>query len=285
MEGETDMPGVQRVIVVGCGHMGFAIVQGLLGEEAGREIVVVENSSERRAVLSAHGGFAVRADLEIAAGDLVILAIPPQLFSEFAEAQQGVFLSQTPVVSVMAGLTAGSIAAALGTQQVIRAIPNTPSEVFEGMSVYYADSAVSKGTVAAAEALLRSIGRVLRVNTEELVDDATAICGGGPAFVSYIVDAFCQFAVSRGFSAGASREMAVQVFRGTASLIDGSGKTPMQLFHEVMTPNGTTERGIAAFDEVDLKSAIRAALTASAQRSRELAFGLNAGAVSGEFNG
>ncbi|GIJ28757.1 pyrroline-5-carboxylate reductase [Micromonospora qiuiae] len=260
-----------RVVIVGGGHMGLAIIRGLLGRRPGREVVVVECSAARRKLLADLDGLTVAPHLEVADGDFVVLAIPPQVFGDFAKAERHLFTPQTPVLSVMAGLTADSIARALGTSQVVRSIPNTPSEVFEGMSVYYAGPQVSQETTEQAEALLKVIGRSLRVDDEELVDDATAICGGGPAFVSYIVDAFCQFATTCGFSEAAGREMAVQVFGGTAALIEQSGKPPMQLCREVMTPNGTTERGITAFDAAELKSSILAALVASAQRSRELA--------------
>ncbi|MFI5491521.1 pyrroline-5-carboxylate reductase family protein [Actinoplanes sp. NPDC051859] len=267
-----------RLTVVGCGHMGLAIVRGLLGATPRPRILAVETNPERRKVLRTVEGLTVGAELAITAGDFVVLAIPPQAFGAFAAAERHRFTADTPVLSVMAGLTARTIADALGTTQVVRAIPNTPSEVFEGMSVYYAEPAVTEATVAQADLLLASIGQALRVDVEELVDDATAICGGGPAFVSYIVDAFCQFATSRGFSESAGRAMAAQVFGGTATLIRHSDKPPMQLCREVMTPNGTTERGIAAFDAAELKVSVLAALTASAHRSRELASALSAGA-------
>ncbi|MEU7981877.1 pyrroline-5-carboxylate reductase [Micromonospora sp. NPDC049081] len=265
------MTATRRLVIVGGGHMGLAIIRGLLGGPAGPEIVVVERSAARRELLAELDGLTVVAHLDLADGDFVVLAVPPQVFAEFADAERHRFTPGTPVLSVMAGLTAETIATTLGTTQVVRSIPNTPSEVFQGMSVYHAGPQVSAETTAQAEALLGVIGRVLRVDREELVDDATAICGGGPAFVSYIVDAFCQFAAARGFSEAAGREMAVQVFGGTATLIAESGKPPMQLCHEVMTPNGTTERGIAAFDAAGLKGSILTALTAAAQRSRELA--------------
>lgn len=265
-----------RVIIVGCGHMGLAIARGLLGSASNREVVAVETSVQRRASLESVDGLTVTSDLEIAEGDFVVLAIPPQLFGGFAIAEGDKFGTDTPVLSVMAGLGAGSIADALGTSQVVRSIPNTPAEVFEGMSVYFAPPTASEKTISEAELLLRSIGRAMRVQSEHLVDDATAICGGGPAFVSYIVDAFCQFARSCGFTEEAAREMAAQVFGGTATLIRESGKPPMQLCREVMTPNGTTERGIAAFDRAELTTSVQEALRASATRSRELAFAMNA---------
>jgi pyrroline-5-carboxylate reductase len=247
--------------------------------------MVVETSPERRDLLAQLDGFSISPRLQLQGGDFVILAIPPQVFGDFAKSVRGQFAPGTPVLSVMAGLTAASIAEALGTEQVVRSIPNTPSEVFEGMSVYYADAAVTDETIAKAEALLGSIGELLRVDAETLVDDATAICGGGPAFASYIMDAFCQFAASRGFTEAAGRQMAAQVFGGTATLISRSAKPPMQLCREVMTPNGTTERGIAAFDAARLKESVFTALTASAERSRELPSAMNAGQNSGELDG
>ncbi|MEU0544251.1 pyrroline-5-carboxylate reductase dimerization domain-containing protein [Nocardia sp. NPDC005978] len=272
------MPAAARPVIIGCGHMGLAIARGLLGAAPDRPVVAVETSPERRAVLAQYPGLEVTAELSIAPGDFLVLAVPPQVFGEFAAARRHLFAPDTPVLSVMAGLNAATIAAALGTSQVVRSIPNTPSEVFQGMSVYYADDAVSADTVAQADLLLRAIGKALRVQDEELIDDATALCGGGPAFVSYIVDAFCQFAAARGFTEAAGREMAVQVFGGTATLIGESDKPPMQLCREVMTPNGTTERGIAAFEAAELKNSVLAALAASAQRSRELAAAMS-GAV------
>lgn len=280
------MSGAARLIVVGCGHMGFAVVQGLLGQsEQHRDLVLVESSPERRQELSAEYRLSASADLEILDGDAVVLAIPPQLFAGFAKAERTKFTPRTPVLSVMAGLTTATITQQLGTSQVVRAIPNTPSEVYQGMSVYFAGTGVREETIALAGALLTSIGKAIRVDAEELVDDATAICGGGPAFVSYIVDAFCQFAASCGFTEVAGREMATQVFGGTAALIAESGKPPMQLCREVMTPSGTTERGIAAFDAADLKASVLSALHASAQRSRELANSLSGSAVGSRADG
>jgi pyrroline-5-carboxylate reductase len=260
-----------RVVIVGCGHMGLAIAHGLLGSRRTDQVVAVDRDPARRKALREVDGLIVTDVLEFGDDDLVVLAIPPQDFAAFAEDEKHQFDRDVPVVSVMAGITASCIARSLGSREVVRAIPNTPSEVFGGMTVFFALPSVSDETVERAESLLTSVGRTLRVRREELVDDATAICGGGPAFVSYIVDAFCQFAASRGFSDEESKDMATQVFAGSASLISSSTKQPMQLCREVMTPGGTTERGIAVFDTAQLKTTVANALEASASRSRELA--------------
>lgn len=259
-----------RVVLTGCGHMGLAIAQGLLRSPDAPAVVAVERDAGRREVLADVAGLTVTDVLAPAPGDLVVLAVPPQDFDALADASRDVLHPGQPVLSVMAGVTAARIAQALGTDEVVRAIPNTPSEVFGGMSVWYALPAAT-AVVAQAEALLGTIGKALRVEREELVDDATAICGGGPAFVSYIVDAFCRFGEDRGFSPDESRFMAAQVFSGSAALIAGSSKPPMQLCREVMTAGGTTERGIAVFEAAELTATVSSALAASAGRSRELA--------------
>ncbi|MGL5867428.1 MAG: pyrroline-5-carboxylate reductase family protein [Dermatophilaceae bacterium] len=275
------MPTTSRVIIVGCGHMGLAIARGLLrAPDRSTDVVAVERDASRRELLRGVAGLTVSDSLTLSTGDVVVVAVPPQDFAELAARSSALFDRSTPTISVMAGITAANVSAALGTTEVVRAIPNTPSEVFGGMTVYYALPSTSVEVVAASKAILDMVGRSLCVEREELVDDATALCGGGPAFVSYIVDAFCQFAQSRGFSASQSKDMATQVLAGSAELIALSPKPPMQLCREVMTAGGTTERGIAVFDSANLRMTVRDALHASACRSRELA-GLHDGSGRG----
>ncbi|MEK8227348.1 pyrroline-5-carboxylate reductase dimerization domain-containing protein [Oerskovia sp. M15] len=265
-----------RIVIVGCGHMGLAIAQGLLRSEAPPEVVAVERDAGRRALLSGVDGLTVTEVFAPAAADFVVLAIPPQDFAQFAAENGSLFGRTQATMSVMAGITTASIAEALGTDELVRAIPNTPSEVFGGMTVYYALPAASS-VVEATESLLRSIGKALRVQREDLVDDATAICGGGRRSSAISPTPSVSSRSPVGFQL-LRAEMATQVFTGSATLIAGSAKTPMQLCREVMTAGGTTERAIAVFDAAEVKTTISSALEASARRSRELA-GLLADAV------
>jgi len=250
--------------------MGLAIARGLLRAQDPPAVVAVERDAARREVLRDVAGLTVTDVLAPTADDFVVVAVPPQDFDQLAAEHASSFDPAQPTMSVMAGITAAQVSQALGTVEVVRVIPNTPSEVFGGMSVYYTLPSAS-AVVAPAEALLLTIGKSLRVHREEQVDDATAICGGGPAFVSYVADAFCRFGEARGFSAFESRLMAAQVLSGSAALIAGSAKPPMQLCREVMTAGGTTERGIAVFEGAELSTTVSRALEASAARSRELA--------------
>jgi pyrroline-5-carboxylate reductase len=170
----------------------------------------------------------------------------------------------------MAGIRISSIQQMLGTQNVVRSIPNTPSEVFEGMTVYCRSSSVDENLARKARDVLESFGRAVEVSDEALIDPATALCGGGPAFVAYFADALQEFGIKAGISEDAALAITIQLLRGTSALLATTGKPAMQLCREVMTPGGTTERGIWHFDEEGLGGTVLDALTKSSARSREL---------------
>lgn len=264
-----------RNVVIGAGHMGLAIIRGLLRSDDASSILIVERDAARRAALLQQHGLAAVSSLDAAPGDLLVLAIPPQAFSEFAAAEAARLPREMAVVSVMAGITVDTIEGLLGTHQVVRTIPNTPAEIAQGVTVYYAPPAVSCATLARAEHVLAAIGTSLRVDDEGMIDAATALCGGGPAFVSYIADAFCEYAQAERFSPHDALRLAAEVFRGTAELIAVSGRSPRALCREVMTPSGTTERGIARFEAGSVKTIVIEALAAATARSRELSQNLS----------
>jgi len=224
--------------------MGLAILQGMREAAPQAKLLGVdENSSRRRdtdrAGIEFSNGFTAAPD------DVVVLAIPPQRFPAFAM-QGGTGLGEAGViVSVMAGITVRQISQACGNGRVVRAIPNTPAEVAESMTVFFAAEGLPERVRRAAVEVIESFGLALEVSDESQIDDATAICGGGPAFVALVAHAFGEFAVGCGFSETAASNLVSQVIGGTGRLLTRSGKPPMQICRDVMTPNGTTERGIA----------------------------------------
>jgi len=259
-----------RNVIVGAGHMGLAIIRGLRRSQPESELFIVERSETRRTWLQSEFGLASTADLEVADGDAIVLAIPPQVFVDFAATARSRIPKNAPIISVMAGIRIATISDALGGNQVVRTIPNIPAEIGRGLTVFYAPSSVTPETLKRTHKILSAIGTSMRVGNEEMVDPATAICGGGPAFVSYFADAFCTFAEAQGFSQDEAIRLTTEVFRGTAELIATSRRSPRALCREVMTPGGTTERGIAAFEAGRLKPVVLEALAASTARSREL---------------
>jgi pyrroline-5-carboxylate reductase len=258
-----------RVVIFGVGHMGTAILLGLQ-RRGYRHIVAVDPSAARRQVVQHAGADAVERLTQLTSSDVVVLAMPPQAFSQFC-AERDLFAGHTgPVISVMAGVRLAAMARGLGVSQLIRVIPNTPAEVYQGMTVAVPGPGMTADNLSEAKRVLDSIGTTLIVADEALIDPATALCGGGPAFVAYFVDALQQFAVRTGFAAADAQVITRQVLRGTVALLEATGKPAMQICREVMTPGGTTERGIAHFDAEGVKTIVQEALKRASERSRAL---------------
>jgi pyrroline-5-carboxylate reductase len=260
-------------VIIGAGHMGRAIAVGLDARAPGTEVVAVEADTGRRDAIRDELGIKARTCYEPGPADVtdvVVLAVQPQQFEDLASQHGPGTFAGALVVSVMAGVGIATMTRLLGTGRVIRSIPNTPSEVGEGMTVMVPGPGAAGEDLRIAQGVLECIGRVLTVQDEALIDDATALCGGGPAFIAHITEAITGFAVQAGFTPDAALMMTCQVLRGTADLMEISGRAPADLCREVMTPGGTTERGIASFTSAGLQATITAALAAAATRSREL---------------
>ncbi|MEV6318565.1 pyrroline-5-carboxylate reductase [Streptomyces sp. NPDC051776] len=261
---------MHRVVVIGAGHMGTAIIAGLREKAGDLPLEVVEIAQSRMRAVREEFGIIARSHYTSRPGDTVVLAIQPQQFEEFAAAQGRGAFEGVLVISVMAGVSTAVVGSRLDTGGIVRAIPNTPSEVSQGMTVMCPGPAVTPGETGRAERVLSAIGQVLTVADEALIDDATALCGGGPAFVAHIAGAFIEFAVKAGFRPAEARLMSCQVLRGTADLLGSTGREPDQLCREVMTPGGTTERGVFHLLEQGLRDVLVEALRLSANRSRQL---------------
>ncbi len=260
----------KRIVIFGAGHMGTAIILGLK-EKGGFNLKIVDSGESRREFLGKHYGIEVVPTFnEIEDGDIIVLAMPPQAFPSFAKTIDLGARKNCPVISVMAGVKISNIVKMLGASEVIRCIPNTPSEVFQGMTVFCAALETKPETLQVAEKILQSFGKSVRVTSEDLIDHATALCGGGPAFVAFFASAMHDFAVQSGFNPSDSALMVSQVLRGTADLLVATGKPALQICNEVMTPQGTTERGIFHFKEKNLGEIVKTGLEKSAARSKEL---------------
>jgi len=151
-----------------------------------------------------------------------MLAMPPQAFPLFSQNVSEVREHPGLVISIMAGVKIESIQAALRVQRVVRMIPNTPAEVFEGMTLYCKSSFVDNASIDMTRRILESIGQYAELQNEALIDAGTALCGGGPAFVSYFADALQKFGEQAGIGEEESRQVVVQLLRGTAALLEAT---------------------------------------------------------------
>ncbi|MEB0173439.1 pyrroline-5-carboxylate reductase dimerization domain-containing protein, partial [Undibacterium sp. CCC1.1] len=218
-----------KIVVVGAGHMGTAVVSGLLNDIK-FDLQVVDPSESRRIFLKSRYGIdALPSIKNVNDDDILILSIPPQKFSQFAKDIKLNLGRTTPVISMMAGIKIDTLGHLLGVSQIIRAIPNTLPEIALGMTVFCASPNIYKENLALTGVILGSFGKAIYVTDESLIDSATALCGGGPAFIAYFASAMQSFAIQSGFSNTESVLMIAQILRGTADLLELTRKSPTQI--------------------------------------------------------
>ena len=260
------------IAFIGGGNMASALVGGLL--KAGRDpssILVVEPFEAQRIRLRQQFGIDARAaaDASLAAAQLVVWAVKPQLFAE-AALPCAPFVAGALQLSVMAGIRSEAIARASGSPRVVRAMPNTPALIGQGIAGLYARDAVTAAERAAVEQVLAPTGALLWLAQEQHLDAVTALSGSGPAYVFYFVEAMMQAAADMGLTAEQGRTLALATFAGATALAAASDEAPAVLRERVTSKGGTTHAAISSLDADGVKAAIVKALRAAQRRAREL---------------
>jgi pyrroline-5-carboxylate reductase len=257
---------------VGGGNMACAVIGGLIaaGHPASRMLVVEPYAAQAGVV---HDKFGVRVDAAggefLAGADIVVWAVKPQVFAEAAKpcaAHVGGALH----LSVMAGIRSDAIARATGSERVVRAMPNTPALIGEGIAGLYARAAATDADRAAIERVLAPTGETLWVAQESDLDAVTALSGSGPAYVFFFIEAMVQAAADMGLDAAQGRRLAQATFKGATALARASDEAPETLRARVTSKGGTTYAAITSMEASGVKPAIVAALRAAQARAREL---------------
>ncbi|MDX1452460.1 MAG: pyrroline-5-carboxylate reductase [Oleiphilaceae bacterium] len=263
-----------RLAFIGAGNMASAIIGGLINTGYPAELIVATDPSpEKRAELSERLGVATTGDnLQAAAqSDLVLLAVKPQVLQSVAQELAPGLGHQPLIVSIAAGIELAMLDAWLGGNlPMIRCMPNTPALVGEGASVLFANAQVSEQQRALASQLFEAVGMCEWIDDEQLMHGVTALSGSGPAYMFYLIEALQAAGEAQGLSASLARKLAAQTALGAARMVQQSELEPAQLKRNVMSPGGTTERGIAVLEEHDLPGLMKQVVTAASQRSVEL---------------
>ncbi|SCB72651.1 pyrroline-5-carboxylate reductase [Pseudarthrobacter enclensis] len=276
----NDGPMSNRIAFLGCGSMNEAILGGLV--EAGTnpaDIVATVRRAERAAELAEryHGITAIAGEEEpdnnrqaAKGSDVVILGVKPVGIADMAREISPALSPGTVVVSVAAAVSIAQLEAALPPgQPVIRTMPNTPSRLGRGVISVSPGTHCTPEQLQAVKDLMQGAGTVVEV-PEEQVDALSAISGSGPAYAFYLAEAMA----SAGEELGLDRELAVLLARETVAgagfMLAEPGADPSALRKSVTSPNGTTERAIATFDEQGIPSIIAAGARAAADRAAEI---------------
>ena len=261
-----------HIAFIGGGNMASAIIQGLVGQgHPADHLHVVEPFAEARGRLAQQFGITAQAQAGsfLEAAELVVWAVKPQTFQEAARQTQA-HTRGALHLSVAAGIPSQSIARWLGSERIVRAMPNTPALIGRGITAFFARAGVQHHDRQQVEQVIRSTGDFLWVDTEEQLDAVTAVSGSGPAYVFYFMEAMMAAGQAMGLSAAQARQLTLATFSGASELARASDDPPDVLRQRVTSKGGTTHAAISAMDEAGLKAAFERALHAARDRARTL---------------
>jgi pyrroline-5-carboxylate reductase len=260
------------IAFIGGGNMASALIGGLLrAGHASASIVVVEPFADQRDKLLQTFGVQAQAQAgaQLLTASTVVWAVKPQLFNE-AAAQCGPHIARALQLSVMAGIRSDALVAASGTQRVVRAMPNTPALIGQGVAGLFARPAIDAAERLAVEALFAPTGTSLWVVDEDDLDAVTALSGSGPAYVFYFLEAMAQAAAEMGLTPEQGRQLAQATFAGATALAQQSPLSPAALREQVTSKGGTTHAAITALEASGVKAAFVQALHAARDRAQAL---------------
>ncbi|MFM1954915.1 MAG: hypothetical protein RL118_1106 [Actinomycetota bacterium] len=271
---------IERIAILGTGSMGSAILAGLLAAGFDPARVSVSTKSEASA-RKLNDQYAVTAHsletsddanrLAVAGADVVLVGVKPAYVASTLAEVADALAPGALVISVAAGITNATMEAAVKSGvRVIRSMPNTPAIVGRAVTGLAKGSRASEADLAVATQLFQTVGRVVVVD-ESQIDALSTISGSGPAYVFYFIEQLTKAAVDHGFSAEQAATLVNDTFLGAAELVAATGKAPADLRRQVTSPNGTTERAIAVFDQANLAEVFKQATDAALARARELA--------------
>ena len=260
------------IAFIGGGNMASAIIGGLLRQGiALPDIEVVEPFAQARDKLKAQFGVQARdgATGALQRAGLVIWAVKPQTFAQAAHAAAP-HVKTALHLSVAAGIRSGSIASWLGTQRIVRSMPNTPALVGKGMTALFARDAVTAADRQWVEQVIATTGEYLWVGAESDLDSVTAISGSGPAYVFFFLEAMTQAGTEMGLSREQAYKLAVGTFAGASELARASAEPPEVLRQRVTSKGGTTHAAITSMEHDQVKALFVKALHAARTRAKEL---------------
>ena len=265
----------RTIILVGCGNMGRAMLEGWLaaGKAPAGDITVVEPNDELRE-RAARLGVAACADAGYlpanAAPFIVIFAVKPQVMRDVAVQYRRFAGAGATFVSIAAGTPIAVFENLLGADAaVIRSMPNTPAAIGKGMMVNVANAHADAEARAFVDELFSANGLVREVDDEGLIDAVTAVSGSGPAYVFHFIEALTAAGIEAGLSPDMAATLAGQTVYGAASLAAHSAETPETLRRQVTSPNGTTQAGLEVLME-ELTDLVTRTVEAAKIRSIEL---------------
>ena len=263
-----------KIAFIGGGNMGEAMLaavleEGLVEPEAVR---VSDVNPTRLEHLEQKYGVAVTAsNLEAISGkDIVVLAVKPQNLAEVMTELGGQLKSGQLVLSIIAGAKIATLSKGLRHKCIVRAMPNTPAQIGEGVSVWTDTTEVTEQQKGLVGAILGSMGMEIYVDDEKYIDMATAVSGSGPAYFFLVMESLVDAAVEIGLPRDMARKLVLQTMRGSAKFVQASGKEPAELRKMVTSPGGTTAQALLHLEQGGFSQLLIKAVKAAHDKAKQL---------------
>jgi len=267
----------QTITFIGSGMMAEAMIRGLLSRKIvePEQIIASGPRKQRGEELQAKHGVRGTTDNMAAAeaGDIVVLSIKPQVLDTVLHDTKGHLRRQNLLLSIIAGVPIKRLADGAAHAAVVRAMPNTPAQIGEGMTVWTATAEVEDKQRKQAKVILGSLGEEVFVDEEDYMDMATALSGTGPAYVLLFMEAMIDAGVHMGFSRRVSKQLVMQTLRGTIEFASRSSKHVAELRNQVTSPGGTTAAALYHMEKGGIRTVISHGIFAAYERSMALGEG------------
>lgn len=263
----------QGIVLLGCGKMGSAMLKGWLDQGLSPGVAHVIDPYPPEWL--AEAGISANGPLPEAPA-IVLLAVKPQMMAEALPQLGSVSSTETVFVSVAAGITLAYLEEALGeATPIVRAMPNTPAAVAQGITAIVGNAAAGQSALAEAETLLSAVGDVVRIESEAQMDAVTGVSGSGPAYVFHLIETLAAAGEAEGLDASLAMQLAKATVAGAGALAMQSEDSPGQLRVNVTSPNGTTQAALEVLMDQDngFPALLKRAVKAATVRSKELANG------------
>ncbi|HPD60143.1 MAG TPA: pyrroline-5-carboxylate reductase [Thermodesulfobacteriota bacterium] len=264
----------QKFSFIGGGNMAEAMLRGLLKNKiiAPRQLLVSEPREERARFLSRQYRIHVTSDNKAAAqfGEIIILAVKPQVIKEVLQEIAGGVTSKHLVISIAAGITIAFIASHLGKdKRIVRAMPNTPCQIGEGAIAFCGGGKANPRDMRVTREIFAGVGTTVIV-PETHMDAVTGLSGSGPAYIFLIIEALTDGGVKMGLPRDVAQALVLQTIIGSGRMVLETGDHPSTLKDLVTSPGGTTIAGLQVLEEKGIRGALINAVVAASERSREL---------------
>ena len=261
-----------NICFIGGGNMAQALIGGLISRGLPATRITVSDPVEKVRALLAEKEINVTGDNSAAIqdADIVVLAVKPQVLAQVLQPLKGL-VNNKLIISIVAGAEIATLSALLGTERIVRVMPNTPALVQTGAHGLYANASVETNDRELASQVLASTGLTIWVDSEAQIDVVTAVSGSGPAYFFYMMESMIRAGKNLGLDEKVATALTLQTALGAAQMAITSSNTPAELRKNVTSPNGTTQAALEVFDRAQISQNIQAALAAAQKRSQELA--------------